>query len=82
MQYIDVDQEQARVFDRDTGVFTRGDPQLESDARAVAEQVLLQGAIDKGILDLAEENAQTALREFLEGLGYTDVVFVQAPPES
>ena len=38
--------------------------------------------MDKGILDLAEENAQSALREFLEGLGYTDVVFVQAPPES
>lgn len=82
VQYVDVDQEQTRVFDRDTGLFTRGDPQLESDARAVAEQVLLQGAMDKGILGLAEENAQTALREFLQGLGYTDVVFVQAPPDT
>ena len=80
IQYVDVDEEQTRVFDRDTGLFTSGDPQLESDARAVAEQVLLQAAMDKRILDVARANAKETLTAFLEGLGYTEVAFVDAPP--
>ncbi len=76
VQFVEVDEDQTTVFDRDTGLFTKGDPQLESDARAVARDVLLQGALEKGILELAEDNAKTTLEEFLEGLGYSEVVFV------
>ncbi len=80
IQFIEVDEDQTQVYDRDTGLFTKGDAQLESDARAVAQEVLLQGALDRGILDLADENARATLTEFLMGLGYTDVVFLDAPP--
>lgn len=75
--FVEVDPNQTQVFDRDTGLFTKGDAQLESDARAVAQDVLLQAAIDKGILDQATQNAQTTLREFLEGLGYENVIFIE-----
>ncbi len=80
IQFIEVDEEQTQVYNRDTGLFTRGDAQLESDARAVANDVLLQGALDKGILDLADENARTTITEFLEGLGYTEIEFLAPPP--
>ena len=75
--FVEVDPNQTQVYDRDTGLFTKGDAQLESDARGVAQDVLLQAAIDKGILDQATANAETTLREFLEGLGYEDVVFLR-----
>lgn len=77
--FVEVDEDQTQVFDRDTGLFTKGDPQLESDARAVARDVLLQAALERGILEVADENARKTLTEFLEGLGYTDVVFVTDP---
>jgi hypothetical protein len=77
IQYVSVDNDQTTVFDRDSGVFTDGDPQLESDARAVAEDVLVEAALDKGILEQADANARQALSRFLEGLGYTEVVFVE-----
>ena len=48
IQYVSVDNEQTTVFDRDSGVFTDGDPQLESDARAVAEDVLVEAALEGG----------------------------------
>ena len=40
-----------------------------------AEDVLVQAALDRGILRIAEDNAETALRQFLLGLGYERVVF-------
>lgn len=80
IQFVEVDEEQTQVYDRDTGLFSRGDPQLESDARAVAQDVLLQGALDRGILEMADANAKTTLREFLMGLGYTQIEFIDPPP--
>jgi hypothetical protein len=40
----------------------------------VAEEVLVQSALDDGILTQAEANARTVLTDFLMGLGYRDVV--------
>lgn len=80
IQFIEVDEDQTQVYDRDTGLFTKGDAQLESDAREVAQQVLLQGAIDRGILQIAEKNARETLTEFLMGLGYTDIEFIAPEP--
>lgn len=76
VQYVDVDNEATQVLDRDLGLFAKGDPQLESEARRVAESVLLEGAIDKGILGKAEDNATTVLTNFFTSLGYSDVVVV------
>jgi len=74
IQYVAVDNDATEVLDRDMGLFTKGDPQLEGEARRVAETVLVDGAIEDGLLVQAEENAATVLTNFLLSLGYTDVV--------
>ncbi len=74
IQYVSVDNEATQILDRDTGIFTKGDARLETDARQVAEEVLVQGALDDGILTQAEDNARQVLTDFLMGLGYRDVI--------
>jgi hypothetical protein len=76
--HISLDNEQTQVIDRSTGVLTRGDPQLETDARQVAEQYLQQAAIESGILDQAAENARNIIEGLLLELGYSRVVFVES----
>jgi|GEM_PF-623046 Protein of unknown function (DUF4230) len=74
IQYVSVDNEATQILDRETGLFTKGDPRLETDARQVAEEVLVQAAMDDGVLSDAEANARQVLTDFLLGLGYRDVV--------
>jgi hypothetical protein len=74
IQYVAVDNEATQILDRTTGIFTRGDPRLETDARQIADEVLKQSAIDGGILERAEQNAREVLTDFLLSLGYRDVV--------
>ncbi len=74
IQYVSVDNEATQILDRETGLFTKGDPRLETDARQVAEEVLVQAALDEGVLADAEANARQILTDFLLGLGYRDVV--------
>ncbi len=73
IQYVAVDNEATHVYDRDTGIFTRGDPQLESEARRAADEILLAQALDAGLLDEAETSAIVVLTNFLAALGYTDI---------
>jgi hypothetical protein len=73
IQYVAVDNEATQVLDRSTGIFTKGDPRLETDARQVAEDVLVEQAELSGIIEQAEESAIEVLTNFLLGLGYTDV---------
>lgn len=77
--YIDVDNEATHVYDRDTGLFTRGDPNLERSARLAAEAILVDDTIENGLLVDAETSAVTVLTEFLTALGYTNVEVVVAP---
>jgi hypothetical protein len=72
--YVDPDEDATQVLERDVGIFTSGDPGLESDVRRIADEVLVENAIDEGILEQAEENAQSVLTDFLLSLGYNDVV--------
>lgn len=74
IQYVDVDEEATQILDRETGLFTRGDPRLETDARRVADETLRQAALDTGILEMAEENAEEVITNFLLNLGYRDVI--------
>lgn len=73
--FVEVDSEATQVYDRDTGLFTQGDVQLESDARQVAQEVLVNAALEHGIMDRAEENAKVTISNFLRGVGYTEVIF-------
>lgn len=73
ISYVDVDEDQTTVYDRDTGIFTSGDPNLESSARLAAEEVLVAAALERGLLEMAAEEAQIVIQTFVESLGYTDV---------
>ena len=75
IMYVALDNTATQVFDRDTGLFSSGDPQLETDARQVAEQLLQQAALDNGILDAAQKHAEVAITELLMALGYSEVRF-------
>jgi len=75
-----VDNDKSYVYDRQTGLFTKGDPALETQARQVAEQEILKGALDDGILGQAMANAQTYLCWFFESLGYRQINFVPPTP--
>ena len=69
--------EQSYVYDRDTGLFTKGNPQLETEARKAAEQEILKAAEKDGILVLARQNAEVYLERLFNSLGYLKVEFVK-----
>jgi hypothetical protein len=73
ISYVEVDEEQTTVYDRDTGIFTKGNPNLEQSARIAAQEVLVAAALSRGLLENAEKEAQFVIRTFVESLGYTDV---------
>ena len=78
--FVEVDNDGTQVYDRDTGLFTKGDSQLESDARQIAQEVLVNAALDHGIMDRAQSNAEATISSFLKGVGYTEVVFLDPEP--
>ncbi len=73
-----LDNEKSYVYDRETGLLTHGDINLETSARQAAEDQIRQAALDDGILKQAQTNAETFLESLLNKLGYTQVSFVQA----
>lgn len=79
LTYVSVDNEATHVYNRDTGVFTKGNPDLERSARLAAEELLTAQAIKQGILQTAEERAVNILRDLIISLGYTDVDVVIKP---
>ena len=81
IQYVDPDEDATQVLERDVGIFTSGDPGLESDVRRIADEVLVDNAIEEGILEEAEGNARSVLTDFLLSLGFTDVVVTFDEPE-
>ena len=68
-----VDNDRTRVYSRQTGLFTRVDPHLESEVRREAEQQIRKAALDGGVLRVAATNARSTMTTFLRGLGFEDV---------
>jgi hypothetical protein len=71
-----LDSDKSYVYDRQTGLFRKGDPNLETQARQVAEDEIRKSALEDGILDQAYANAKTYLHWFFETLGYKQTEFV------
>lgn len=71
--YVAVDNEASHVYDRDTGIFIQGDPDLERAARLAAEEILVEEAIEAGLLNEAERSARLVLTDFLRALGYETI---------
>jgi len=72
---VALDNQQSYVYDRDTGLLTSGNVELETEARRAAEEAIREAALDDGILDQASLNAETFLFRFLRSLGYVDILF-------
>lgn len=70
-----LDNQKSYVYNRDTGVLTHGDVNLETTARQAAEQQITQAAEEDGILKLARQNAESYMYQFLRNLGYPEVIF-------
>ncbi len=70
-----LDEEQSRVYDRQTGILTRGDPQLETKVRQAAELQVLQAACQGGILAQANNSARAQVRALLEMTRFSEVHF-------
>lgn len=74
-----LDNEKSYVYDREQGILTHGDTNLETHARQVAEAEILNSAIEDGILEQAAANAEDYLERLLRSLGYPEVIFQSAP---
>jgi hypothetical protein len=78
--FVDIDNEKSYVYDRDTGVLTHGDKDLESKARQVAEEQIRDAALEDGILDNAQKNAEAYLESLFRNFGFDDVIFLYDEP--
>ncbi len=72
-----IDNQKSYVYTRDTGILTKQSVDLESLARQSAEDEIRKAAMDDGILDQAQKNAEAYLLRFFNALGYQNVTFVQ-----
>jgi Protein of unknown function (DUF4230) len=70
-----IDNRETRVIARQTGLLRRADPGLEGRARLYAEGGVRTEAVRRGILPLAEKNAQQRIAELLHATGVNRVVF-------
>jgi hypothetical protein len=71
-----LDNEKSYVYDRDTGLLTKPDPNLETLVRQKAEQEILKAALEDGILEQAQINAEAYLLKFFAALGFPNTIFV------
>ena len=71
-----LDNDASYVYDRDTGLLTKGEVNLETLARQSAEEEIEKAALEDGILDQAQINAEVFLQRFLLSLGYKNISFV------
>ncbi|MDH5508558.1 MAG: DUF4230 domain-containing protein [Anaerolineae bacterium] len=72
-----LDNDKSYVYDRDTGLLTKGQTHLETAARQAAEKEILNAALEDGILHQAQVNAENFLYRLLRDLGYPTVEFLQ-----
>ena len=64
--------EQSYIFHRDTGVIGMN-VELETEARQAAEEEILNAALEDGILDMAQKNAESYIRHLVLTLGFREV---------
>ena len=75
-----IDNQKSYVYNRDTGLLSHGDINLETAARKAAETEIRNAAIEDGILDQASRNAENFMYRLLRDLGYPDVIFLHSTP--
>ena len=66
--------EESYVFDRHTGVLGQR-VNLETEARRAAEEEIRRAALEDGILDMAQKNAESTVRQLILRLGFEEIRF-------
>jgi hypothetical protein len=74
-----LDNEKSYVYDRETGILAKPDVNLETLVRQRAEEEILKAAIEDGILEQAQINAEAYLFKFFAALGFPNTIFVDNP---
>jgi Protein of unknown function (DUF4230) len=72
-----LDEGKTQVYNVQTGVFVKTDPALVILGLQGAKDKIQQAALDDGILNVAQQNAQTYLSKFFAALGYKDTIFTK-----
>lgn len=72
--FTQIDNQQTRVYDRDQGLLSKGNKDLEAQARQQAETSIQAAACEDGILNVANESAKKQLEAFLGVVGFEEVV--------
>ncbi len=70
-----LENDKSYVYDREQGVLTRGDQNLETVARQAAEDEIEAAALADGILEQAQINAENFLYRFFLQMGFPEVIF-------
>ncbi len=71
--FVNIDNNKTSVYDRRTGLFSKGDKNLEAEARREAEQSIRLAACEGGILDVASENARKQLTVLFRTLQFESI---------
>ena len=74
-----LDNQKTTVYNRTQGLLTRGNVNLESEARRVAEQEILRAACDDGILARAAEEGRRDMERLVGALGFEQVIVNVTP---
>jgi hypothetical protein len=73
-----LDNQKSYVYDRDTGL-VGVNPALETEARKAAEEEILNAALEDGILEIAQRNAEVYVLKLILALGFREVRFAEVP---
>jgi len=71
-----LDNQKSYVYDRQTGILVKPNADLETICRQSAEQEILKAALEDGILEHAQANAEAYLLKFFSALGFPNTIFV------
>jgi hypothetical protein len=70
-----LDNRESHILNRDTGLLRRADPGLETKVRQFGEASIRAEAMRKGILPIANQNAEARLADFLHTVNFQKVRF-------
>lgn len=71
---IRLDNDMTRVYDRQQGLLTKGNDELESEARVAAELEIKNAACQANILQEASTNARNQLTALFKAVGFETVI--------
>src|SRR5512138_1148225 len=72
-----LDNDKSYVYQRDTGILAKPDINLETLVRQKAEEEIRKAALEDGILQQAQTNAEAYLFKFFAALGYPNTIFLK-----